>query len=153
MKVLNIALFPALGIVLAGAATIGAQSNRIAKPSITVYKSSTCGCCMNWVDHMKGNGFNVTATDVPDIEVPKRAHGVPQSLESCHTGVIGGYVVEGHVPADVVQRMLREKPPIAGIAVPGMPIGSPGMEFGDQKSSYNIIAFDKAGKTSVYERR
>lgn len=153
MKAAKTVLFLGLGVALAGAATIGAQSGRVAKPSMTVYKSSTCGCCKNWVEHMKANGFNVTATDVEDIEVPKRAHGVPESLESCHTGVIGGYVVEGHVPADVVQRMLRERPPIVGIAVPGMPIGSPGMEFGGQKSSYNIIAFDKNGKTSVYERR
>ena len=140
------------GLLLAGSVVL-AQSARIAKPHVVVYKSATCGCCLKWVEHMKANGFNVTATDVPDIEVPKRAHGVPPSLESCHTATIGGYVVEGHVPADSVQRMLRERPAIAGLAVPGMPAGSPGMEVPGYKDAYAVMAFDKAGKSSVYERR
>ena len=97
------------GLLLAG--TLGvAQTSRIAKPNVIVYKSATCGCCSNWVEHMKANGFNVTVTDVADIEVPKRAHGVPKSLESCHTAIIGGYVVEGHVPRRVVTDTLPQDP-------------------------------------------
>lgn len=102
---------------------------------------------------MKANGFIVTAVDVDDIEVPMKTYGVPASLGSCHTAIVNGYVVEGHVPADVVSRMLREKPPVAGISVPGMPAGSPGMEVGDYKQPYAIISFDRAGKTAVYDRR
>jgi hypothetical protein len=124
-----------------------------ALPPVTVYKSATCGCCSQWVEHMKAAGFVVKALDVDDIEVPKKTYGVPAAAKSCHTAVVGGYVVEGHVPADAVQRMLREKPAIAGIAVPGMPMGSPGMEMGGQKDPYSVVAFDKAGKTTVYEKR
>jgi hypothetical protein len=153
MKIANVVLFLAVGTILAGAVRVGTQSQRESRPSVTVYKSSTCGCCSNWVEHMKANGFNVTATDVPDIEVPKRTHGVPKTLESCHTAIVGGYVVEGHVPADVVQRLLREKPAIVGVAVPGMPVGSPGMEMSGYKDNYAVMTFDKSGKTSVYERR
>ena len=111
-------------VVLAGSAGTQAQP---AKPKVTVYKSATCGCCSKWVEHMKANGFTVTALDVDDIEVPMKTYGVPSTLGSCHTALVGGYVVEGHVPADVVTRMLREKPAIVGIAAPGMPVGSPGM--------------------------
>lgn len=137
-------------IVLAGSAGPQAQPS---KPKVTVYKSATCGCCSKWVEHMKASGFSVTALDVDDIEVPMKTYGVPASLASCHTAVVGGYVVEGHVPADVVSRMLREKPAIAGIAAPGMPVGSPGMEVPGYKDPYAVMSFDKAGKTAVYERR
>lgn len=125
-----------------------------AKPSVTVYKSATCGCCSKWVEHMKTSGFNVTALDVEDIEVPMKTYGVPTSLASCHTAVVGGYVVEGHVPADLVHKMLKEKPAIAGIAAPGMPIGSPGMEVpGTKPAAYDVISFTKDGKTAVYAKR
>lgn len=153
MKVGTLVLLIGLGVWLSGTAGTRAQSARIAKPSVTVYKSSTCGCCVKWVEHMKANGFNVTARDVEDIDVPKRSHGVPQSAASCHTAVIGGYFVEGHVPADVVLKMLREKPAIKGIAVPGMPVGSPGMEVPGYKDPYNVLSVDNAGRTAVYERR
>ncbi len=132
---------------------VSAQTPRPAPPKVTVYKSATCGCCSKWVEHMKSAGFQITALDVDDIEVPKRTYGVPRTAESCHTALVGGYVVEGHVPADVVTQMLREKPAIVGIAAPGMPVGSPGMEVPGYKDAYNILAFDKAGKTSVYARR
>lgn len=102
---------------------------------------------------MKANGFDVTSLDVDDIEVPKKTYGVPAALGSCHTAVVGGYVVEGHVPADLVTKMLRQKPAIAGIAAPGMPAGSPGMEVPGYSEPYNVMSFDKAGKTSLYERR
>lgn len=141
----------AIGLAWAGNVWTAAQST--AKPQMTVYKSATCGCCKNWVEHMKANGFDVKAIDVDDIDKVKRDHGVPAAAESCHTGIVNGYVVEGHVPADAVMKMLKEKPAIAGIGVPGMPMGAPGMEMPNgQKEPYTIVAFDKAGKTTVYQK-
>lgn len=149
------------GAVVLVAATIavigiGAQQARQAPPkqAVTVYKTPTCGCCSKWVDHMKSKGFDVKAIDMEDVDPIKRSHGVPRNAESCHTALVGGYVVEGHVPADAVQRMLRDKPAIAGIAAPGMPVGSPGMEVPNVKpESYSVMAFDKAGKATLYEKR
>lgn len=143
-----------LTTALCGGVWMQAQSSPAAKPQVTVYKSATCGCCMNWVEHLKANGFEVKALDVDDINQVKHTYGVPASVESCHTALVNGYVVEGHVPADAVARMLREKPAIAGIAVAGMPAGSPGMEVaGGRKASYAVMSFDKTGKTAVYEQR
>jgi hypothetical protein len=139
-----------------GIISIGAQQAKQATPkqSVTVYKTPTCGCCSKWVDHMKSNGFDVKAIDMEDVAPIKRSNGVPPKMESCHTALVGGYVVEGHVPADAVQRMLREKPAIAGIAAPGMPVGSPGMEVPNVKpEAYSVMAFDKAGKATLYEKR
>jgi hypothetical protein len=147
---------PMLAVVagLAWAATVWVAAQSSAKPQLTVYKSSTCGCCSNWVEHMRTNGFEVKAIDVDDIDKVKRERGVPSSAASCHTGIVNGYVVEGHVPADAVQKMLKEKPAIAGIAVPGMPMGSPGMEVpGGAKDPFNIVSFDKSGKTAIYQKR
>ena len=142
-----------LGIVLALGANVwmAAQATR---PQMTVYKSATCGCCSKWVEHMQANGFDVKAINVDDIDKVKRERGVPADAASCHTAIVNGYIVEGHVPADAVMKVLKEKPAIAGIAVPGMPMGSPGMEVsGGQKEAFNIVAFDKAGKTSIYQKR
>jgi hypothetical protein len=141
----------AAGLAWVGNVWLAAQT---ARPQLTVYKSPTCGCCSKWIEHMQANGFTVKAIDVADIDAVKREHGVPQSAASCHTGLVNGYVVEGHVPADAVLKMLKDKPAIAGIAVPGMPVGSPGMEVpGGQKDSYTIVSFDKTGKTAVYSKR
>ncbi len=128
----------------------GAVQAAATGPLVTVYKSPTCGCCANWVEHMKAEGFQVEVHDVPDVRPTKRTHGVPGHLESCHTALAGGYAIEGHVPADVIRRLLAEKPQVAGIAVPGMPVGSPGMEMGARKDPYDVIAFTKDGQTSVY---
>ena len=119
---------------------------------MTVYKSPTCGCCAKWVEHMKKAGFAVTVNDVPNVGEVKMANGVPAPLASCHTALVGGYVIEGHVPADVVQKLLKEKPAVAGIAVPGMPMGSPGME-GASADPYDIVAFEKSGKQRVFASR
>jgi hypothetical protein len=106
------------------------------------------------VDHLREKGFTVDARDVADLTAVKRKHGVPAALESCHTGLIDGYVIEGHVPADVIDQLLRERPKIAGLAVPGMPLGSPGMEAPGQKPErYDVVAFDARGGTRVYVRR
>ena len=121
-------------------------------PAITVYKSPSCGCCAKWVDHLEENGFEVKAIDTPDVNVTKAQYGVPGELASCHTALVDGYVVEGHVPADVIKKMLEEKPEIVGLAVPGMPMGSPGME-GSRVDKYDIVAFQKDGTHSVFASR
>lgn len=114
-------------------------------PLVKVYKSATCGCCTKWVKHMRAAGFEVDAENVPDVSHYKQAHGVPLDLSSCHTAIVDGYVIEGHVPAGDVIRLLREKPDIDGIAVPGMPMGSPGME-GPNAVAYDVITFkDRTG--------
>jgi hypothetical protein len=124
----------------------------LAPLAMTVYKSPTCGCCAKWVEHVKKAGFAVTVKDMPNVGEIKLARGVPAELASCHTAVVGDYVVEGHVPADVVQKLLKEKPAVVGVAVAGMPMGSPGME-GDRVDHYNIVAFEKGGKQRVYASR
>jgi hypothetical protein len=140
-------------VALAAAAGMAQQQPSSAKPTLTVYKSPTCGCCSMWAEHMRRAGFDVKQINVDDLDAVKRTYGVPPALGSCHTGLVNGYVVEGHVPADAVLRMLKEKPQIVGIAVPGMPIGSPGMEQGSRRDPYSIMSFDKAGKTAVYDKR
>ena len=118
---------------------------------ITVYKSPTCGCCTAWVDHLKAEGFEVTATNRDDMKSIKQQYGVSDKLASCHTAIIDGYVLEGHVPASDVKRLLKEKPTIIGLTAPGMPMKSPGMQAeGLPPKGYDVLAFDKQGKTSVF---
>jgi hypothetical protein len=133
------------------------RGGAIAQPSTTlasikVYKDPNCGCCKEWVKHLEQNGFKVEVVDMPDLSAVKAKYGVTDTLKACHTGVVNGYVVEGHVPADLILKMLKEKPAIAGLAVPGMPMGSPGME-GASKQHYDVLTFDRAGHTSVYAQR
>lgn len=120
---------------------------------MVVYKSPTCGCCKNWVEHVQAKGFATEVHDLENVGPIKQKHGVPADLVSCHTALVATYVIEGHVPADLIQKLLQDKPAIAGLAVPGMPLGSPGMEMGSRKDRYDIIAFDRQGKTSVYASR
>jgi hypothetical protein len=120
---------------------------------MTVYKSPSCGCCKDWVTYAQKNGFAPKVVDMADLTQVKKDAGVPAALESCHTVLVGAYVVEGHVPADLVHKMLTEKPAIAGLAVAGMVVGSPGMEQGNQKQPYEVTALTRAGKMSVYARR
>jgi len=135
-----------------GADTTESVASADALPAVTVYKTPTCGCCSAWVDHLEENGFTVRATDMPDVSPMRRQLGLPQDLTSCHTAVIDGYVVEGHVPAHVIKRMVEERPDITGIAVPGMPIGSPGMEVPNRAPQpYEVIAFDRRGARFVFE--
>lgn len=141
---------PALVLTLGVAAgvVVTAQSSG---PTIVVYKTPTCGCCSKWVDHLKANGFTVMAQNRDDLTPIRRQHGVPQAVTSCHTALVGSYVVEGHVPAADVKKLLQEKPAVKGITVPGMPIGSPGME-GPNPQKYETLAFTSDGKTSVFAR-
>ena len=120
---------------------------------VEVYKSPTCRCCSKWVEHMRQSGFTVRATDMPDAELPsfKARHGVPSQAQSCHTALVGGYVIEGHVPAVDVRRILSERPSLRGLAAVGMPRGSPGMEvWGAKPQRYSVTAFDKQGKTWTF---
>ena len=120
--------------------------------TITVYRSPTCGCCTKWVDHLEAAGFSVEMHEVDDVTPIKRLNGLPPHLASCHTALVGGYLVEGHVPAADVKRLLAEKPRIAGLAVPEMPIGSPGMEVpGVEAVPYDVLAFDSEGRTEVFQ--
>lgn len=114
-----------------------------------VYKSPTCGCCQKWVDHLRSRGYNVTVSDVSDVSRVKRDLGVPSGASSCHTALVGGYFIEGHVPEEDISRLLAERPNIAGLAVPGMPIGSPGME-GPNPQAYSVFAVHKDGKVTVF---
>ena len=143
---------PAAAPASADAEPAAAAGRPVALQQVTVYKTPTCGCCRAWVDHLRGHGFEVVERDSADLAPVKRAHGVPAELESCHTAIVAGYVVEGHVPADLVAKLLTERPDVAGLAVPGMPQGSPGME-GPVKEAYDVLAFQKDGRTTVYARR
>lgn len=142
-----------VGVGITATAFVVRVQTKSDKPLVTVYKSPTCGCCTKWVEHLESNGYEVETHDMNNVSPMKQRLGLPQALASCHTGVVGGYVVEGHVPADVIDALLEEKPEnVVGIAVPGMPIGSPGME-GPNPQPYDIIAFDKDGSQRVYARR
>jgi hypothetical protein len=130
-----------------------AAQQKPAGPLLEVFKTPTCGCCSKWVEHMRNNGFNVRTTDLNDLTEIKKSRGVPDQVQSCHTAVVNGYVVEGHVPAADVQRMLKEKPAIAGIAVGGMPAGSPGMDYpGVTPQPFNVTSFDKSGALRVFAK-
>lgn len=125
------------------------------KPMMQVYKSATCGCCKSWVAKMQAAGFDVRVTDLEEdaLQAEKAKRGVGDNLASCHTALVNGYVVEGHVPAEDIHRLLKEKPAIAGLAAPGMPRGSPGMEVpGGTKDAYQVLTFTKAGKTTVFAK-
>ncbi len=118
---------------------------------IVVYKSPTCGCCEEWVNHLQQNGFKVTVQNRFNMDPIKREKGVPGALQSCHTAQVGDYVIEGHVPAADIVRLLQEKLPVKGLAVPGMPQGSPGME-GPISEPYEVLVFQSDGRASVYAR-
>lgn len=118
-------------------------------PTVLVYKTPTCGCCNGWVEHLEAAGFTVDARNVTDIMTVKRDGGVPVAMSSCHTAIVDGYVVEGHVPADQIKRLLAERPEVAGIAVPGMPTGSPGME-GSNAQPYQVLSFTHDGTPAVF---
>lgn len=116
----------------------------------TVYRNPGCGCCENWVLLLENAGFAIDMIDTEDLDGIRASNGVPADLAGCHTALLGGYVVEGHVPVSDITRMLKERPNIAGIAVPGMPLGSPGMEAGSQKDEYSVIQFGKDGSRKVF---
>ncbi len=143
----------ARGIAATAAAVVSPALLRAAAGTpMLVYKDPNCGCCHNWVEIMRTSGFEVSVKDTDDMASIKTRYKVGRNLASCHTALVGGYVVEGHVPADVIRKLLADKPKVLGIAVPGMPVGSPGME-GGAKQAYDVVTFDSAGKTSVFAKR
>jgi hypothetical protein len=137
-------------VVLAAHRAADAQST---PPIVEVWKSPTCGCCNDWIRHLEANGFKVTATNVPDSRLYRARFGMPARLGSCHTAVVGGCVVEGHVPAREIRRLLRERPGALGLSVPGMPVGSPGMdgpEYNGQVDPYDVLLVQPDGSARVY---
>ncbi len=123
-----------------------------ASESVTVYRSPSCGCCHEWAQYLKKNGFDVKIRDVPDVLPYEQKLGVPQAMSSCHVAAVGGYAVEGHVPAADIRRLLKERPKAAGIAGPGMPQGAPGMEQGRAAERFDTYLFDASGKYTVFAR-
>lgn len=139
---INICLLPLLALMMSASVWAGNE--------ITVYKSPSCSCCNKWVKHLEENGFEVKAENVTDVISYKIKYGVTPSLASCHTAVVDGYTIEGHVPASDIKRLIKEKPALRGLSVPQMPVGTPGMEQGDRKDPYKVISFDHEGRTGVF---
>lgn len=153
MKKRFLAMLGGVTVVLVGAMVFWSAQPASAKPTITVYKSATCGCCSEWIEHLKAEGYEVIAQDVDNLAAIKTELGIRPHLSSCHTALIEGYIVEGHVPAADIDRLLAERPEIAGLSVPGMPAGSPGMEIpGAPDAPFDVLAFDRLGKTTVYAK-
>jgi hypothetical protein len=144
----------AIALVTAAVSMSGAyaaQRQAPQGPMVEVYKSPTCGCCANWVKHLQANGFTTRVTDIENLSEIKTRNNVPDPAQSCHTATVDGYVLEGHVPAADVRRLLKERPAVLGLAVPGMPIGSPGMEVPNVKPQpYNVMSFDRRGQLKIY---
>ena len=134
-------------LVVAPAAISSASAAEL--PPMTVWKTPWCGCCGAWAQHMTDAGFNVEIREIEDLAQIKAKSGVPNALHSCHTAHVAGYTIEGHVPASDVKRLLSSKPEVAGLAVPGMPSGSPGMENG-QRDAYDVLTFTRSGETTVF---
>jgi hypothetical protein len=137
-------------LALAPLPAFAATAARPALPPVAVFKNPSCGCCDAWVEHLKAAGFPVRVSEVDDTAPVRRRHGLPDRYGSCHTALVGGYVVEGHVPAADIQRLLATKPVAVGLAVPGMPIGSPGMEQGPRIERYQVLLVDRAGQARVF---
>lgn len=146
-------------LVILAAGLLGSAPHLPHEHEVVVHRSATCGCCIKWVEHMRAEGFRVQEVVEPDMGPVRTQHGVPAELTSCHTAVVGGYVIEGHVPAEVIRQMLAERPAIVGLTVPQMPEGPPGMEAmaapgaAPKQLPYDVLAFDAEGQTRVYARR
>lgn len=146
MKIVKVLL--AIGLLVANA---GVRAGSPDKPvDIVVYRSPTCMCCGKWLAHLKQNNFNITDIVTDDVQAIKDKYGVTKELASCHTAIVDGYVIEGHVPANDIKKLLKTKSKIVGIAVPGMVNGSPGMEMGDKKDPYKVVSFDHEKQVKVF---
>jgi hypothetical protein len=126
------------------------QAKTVEPIVIEVYRSPSCGCCSKWLVHLKENQFDVIDHVTDDVQAIKDKYGVPENMASCHTALVNGYVVEGHVPASDIKKLLKLKPAVIGISVPGMPSGTPGMEMGGRKDAYQVVSFDKEKKYQVF---
>lgn len=140
-----------IGSVLA-AIPAAACSKPAKAAEVTIYKSPACGCCGAWVEHIQASGLKTITVDKDDVTPIAKRLGVPDNMRSCHTALIDGYFVEGHVPAPDIKRLIAERPAARGIAVPGMPVGSPGMEQGDRRDDYDTFVIDRKGAARVYAR-
>jgi hypothetical protein len=145
-------LMPFVLVALAAVLSACTQTGAASTPGVvTMYSSPTCGCCGIWAQHLEDSGFTVKTVKRADIASVRQQKGVPGTLASCHTAEVGGYVVEGHIPADAVRRLLAERPNVRGIAVPGMPVGSPGMEQpSGREDPYTIFSFDENGRSAIW---
>lgn len=146
-------LKPTAAALLALLAGLSAAPALAGGNTVTLYKNAGCVCCKRWAGAMKRNGFAVSTVEQPDVTPVKDRLGVPKALRSCHTARIGGYLFEGHVPPDLVKKVLKERPKIAGLAVPGMPAAAPGMDIQSASAPYQVVAFDQNGHSTVYARR
>jgi len=144
MKLLKTLL--AIGLMLSNIPTQAEETT-----AITVYRSPTCSCCGKWIEYLKQNNFTIKDVPTEDMQAIKTKYGVSEKMASCHTAIVDGYVVEGHVPADDIRAMLKTKPNIVGIAVPEMPSGTPGMEMGGKKDPYNVMSFDAENHYQVFK--
>lgn len=147
-SILRMGLAATLGMPLIMASSRTAFSARAGRG--IVHRDPSCGCCEAWIAHMRENGFDLEIREAADLMAEKARLGVPAPLQSCHTAEIGGYVIEGHVPAKDVRRLLEEKPQGLGLSVPGMPVGAPGMEMGDQIDPYRVFLWDNSGQARVF---
>lgn len=149
----SIILFAVLVLVVAAVLASGYlfsnENNPEEKPVMTVYKSPTCGCCSKWVEHLEENGIEVIVEERMNMQPVKQQFGVSSQHQSCHTALIDGYVIEGHVPAVDIYRLIQEQPDLKGLAVPGMPMGSPGME-GQRSEHYSVLGVHKDGRSSLF---
>lgn len=148
-KVVNAGVLAAIGLVAWRRVAHALQAD-----AIVVYKDPGCGCCSKWIEHLTANGFkpSVINRSYAEMEQVRVRYKVPEALASCHTAVVGGFVIEGHVPADLIHKLLKEKPKVVGLTIPGMPQSAPGMDLKPHQP-YEVLAFDAAGKTTVYARR
>lgn len=149
MKINNKVILLASAVLLVVVSGLVVVQQRGAKANVLVYKTPTCGCCSKWVGHMERAGFEVETRDLDNLTPIKNQYGVQRSFSSCHTAIVDGYIVEGHVPPVYVEKLLEERPDVKGITVPGMPIGSPGME-GPNPQAYDVLSFDADGNTAVF---
>jgi len=139
-----------LSAILLATSLAGQAEEAVADKEMTVYRSPTCGCCGKWIEHVKQNHFVIKDIVSDDMQAIKKKYGVPENLESCHTAIVDGYVIEGHVPAADIQKLLETKPKVVGLSAPGMPMGSPGMEMGGKTDDYDVVSFDSAGNVQVF---
>jgi hypothetical protein len=150
MRLLNIIL--AIGLFIFNTAGWAINADADKPVDMVVYRSPSCSCCKKWVDHVKQNNFNIQDIVTEDVQAIKDKYGVPEEMASCHTAIVDGYVVEGHVPADDIAALLKSKPKVIGLAVPGMPKGTPGMEMGGTKDPYDVMSFDRDKRFAVFSK-
>lgn len=145
MKIIQIVLWMFIAAILG---PVGYAADELVE--VTVYRSPTCGCCAKWIEHLKQNNFNVKDNITDEMDVIKAKYGVPKEMASCHTAIVDGYVVEGHVPAADIRKLLKTRPNVTGLAVPGMVTGSPGMEMGGRADPYDVMSFDQEKHFQVF---